>query len=862
MATITTDTFLDGGTARTAGESWTLNGATLTVRTDTRWHANAPASMTGTLGAITGSNSLGATLKFDGTQVRWMPYDAGSGNVPAIGTTITQGGVSGYLLGVWADYTSAPTAVGAAMPATGYIKFREVTGGTYSAGALTGIGASATGPDVVGWIEVVLDTGATWTFYRGGHGIIFDGSWFEIGTTNGSIGQTMQVPTNGGGANTSVVAVQVETSPGSGQYEWYGCASTTSGWTTTNFTTDTRAKVVQTVGGGQIRFGSNGTNNIGYVPASGCKVRVPNIFGRHASPASRATNAAPPTSLSTIGSSMTTGGAKLKIYNLMSDSWQLQPDGASSIEINNSALSYMLSNNPGAVSIVNSCFSKTVAHTAYNIGILYCPSVNISSNYFLKFTGNSSAYNGVGTAAYLSGCSNITISANKLSVSSKSNNGNALILISCINATIDSNKTLGYGITVERCTDIAISNSDYTDSTAGATTASTSYVFTCTYSKNVTYSDMTIGNSNEYSNSHPQQAFFYTAGNIGNIRIKNVGTYASPLTVGATNRTQYLNIAWGFNDTDVKFSRIYLSNIATMTWASASGFSASNISYENVYINSGPTSTIYLGGVSVKGSRLNTGNAGINYSGTHIADEFYSATNGRIKCLFAAPSTSTAGQWEVVVNDNSVAGFTGYGDIALKDAGDYAIYTMNYFAIGHTGFSGTASIGTRLSSTNMVATFQYDIGGGWNGAWLTAAQMASVIPDPAFGVKLKFKIELTIGGTVRTANSITLYTTTTNGGSANLYPLSTASLGFTGLQPGSEVRVYAGTDPATSVEIGGIESTSGSTFSFSHSYGGTDGYIMIFALGYQPIYIPYTFKSVDDSILIQQVIDRNYTNPA
>ena len=46
MATITSDTYLDEGTSRTAGETWACNGSTLTIRTDTRWHANAPASGT------------------------------------------------------------------------------------------------------------------------------------------------------------------------------------------------------------------------------------------------------------------------------------------------------------------------------------------------------------------------------------------------------------------------------------------------------------------------------------------------------------------------------------------------------------------------------------------------------------------------------------------------------------------------------------------------------------------------------------------------------------------------------------------------------------------------------------------------
>lgn len=89
-----------------------------------------------------------------------MAYTGGSGTVPAIGTMVSQGGTSGYLLGVWASLTSLATVVGQAMPATGYLKFREVTG-SFAAGALTGITATASGPDVTGWMEVVCDQAAT-----------------------------------------------------------------------------------------------------------------------------------------------------------------------------------------------------------------------------------------------------------------------------------------------------------------------------------------------------------------------------------------------------------------------------------------------------------------------------------------------------------------------------------------------------------------------------------------------------------------------------------------------------------------------------------------------------------------------------
>ncbi|MBV5331312.1 hypothetical protein JZU69_02665, partial [bacterium] len=134
------------------------------------------------------------------------------GNVPTIGTTITQGGVSGYLLGVWASLASAPTAVAAAMPASGFIKFREVSNGTFSSGALSGIGASATGPDVQGWMEVVYDQAANITLTRLNKHTTRGGR-FYLDNTTGVLGQTFQVPTNG--SNSYPVGAWIEKEPGS-----------------------------------------------------------------------------------------------------------------------------------------------------------------------------------------------------------------------------------------------------------------------------------------------------------------------------------------------------------------------------------------------------------------------------------------------------------------------------------------------------------------------------------------------------------------------------------------------------------------------------------------------------------------------
>lgn len=89
---------------------------------------------------------------------------------------------------------------------------------------------------------------------------------------------------------------------------------------------------------------------------------------------------------------------------------------------------------------------------------------------------------------------------------------------------------------------------------------------------------------------------------------------------------------------------------------------------------------------------------------------------------------------------------------------------------------------------------------------------------------------------------------------------TTATLTFTGLRSGSEVRCYVGADPTSATEIGGVES-SGTTFAFSHSSGGLSGYIVIHSLGYNSINLPITYSGSDQSIPIQQQLDRNYTNP-
>lgn len=291
MATITTDTHLDGGAVtRTAGEAWTVNsGAKLTVKTDTRWHIKAPALLSGSLGAITINEG---EVIFDSRNIRWLSYINGTGTVPNISASITQSagsGVSGsYLLGVYASLASAPSTPGAVMPSSGFIKFREVTG-SFVTGSLTGseMAIEATNSDVAGWMEVVCDSAAGITVARLGKHTI-RGDWFYLDNTSGVVGQTIQLPTNGGGIDTHCPGIWIETSTGSDSYEyWPALSGSTCGWSRQDLgapsgSTDQRQNFVKTIGSGQIQIGEASD-------LSGSYTSVPAQSGTYASIAQSST---------------------------------------------------------------------------------------------------------------------------------------------------------------------------------------------------------------------------------------------------------------------------------------------------------------------------------------------------------------------------------------------------------------------------------------------------------------------------------------------------------------------------------------------------------------------------------------------
>lgn len=329
--TITTAVNIDTLAAKAGNDVYNINGGYLTVDQDSRYGTNQNTSAS--IGNVTLSATLGGTIEFNGTLVRIIPYNTGTGNVPALDTAITKGGASGKLIGVYSALNVAPTAAGAAMPASGYIKIRQWNSVAYAAGALTGIGATATGLDRVGWLDIIGAESATVTVNRL-NTFKTRGDWFVLGTTDGTRATTYQIPSNG--TNVYHPGVWVETAAGSGSYEFYPCAGSVQAATAATFATDeVRGRWCWISAAGLLRFGHDGTNSTGgFCPETGRAIRMPNVFFSNATVAAPTVTVLPAASIGTRQEFLTTGGGVIDL-EFCSMSWYLNVAQAYSLNMTN-----------------------------------------------------------------------------------------------------------------------------------------------------------------------------------------------------------------------------------------------------------------------------------------------------------------------------------------------------------------------------------------------------------------------------------------------------------------------------------------------------------------------------------------------
>ena len=839
--------------ARTGGDTVDTNGFIFTIDQDTRYGLTGGATLS--LGSLTINASKGGIIDVDARTVRMIPYNSGSGNVPAYNTVISQGGVTGKLIRVQSAINATPTAVGAAMPATGFITVKQVAGGAYAAGALTGIGATATGADVAGFIELVADDAATINCNRLGT-LRMRGEWFLVGSTSGSNATTYQLPTNG--SVQYYPGVQVETSAGSGVYEWWPCAGSLTAASST--ATDARGQCCWITTAGLLRFGSDGTNTVGQLPGAGRAIRVPNIITACCTTAARGTNALPNATLATRFDLTTTGGGVIEM-DKVNLAWYPSISQAYSVSMVDVGILTQLSLSEVAqpMTLTRVCVGQEAANTQTGLIMNLCFAGGTITDVHVTRAG-------LATAVYIATLTDIAgFTFNNLRLNSrlvKANVGAGSVLATrVVDCDFTNTKIVGAKAILVACTDVSFTTTSYADVVTG-TTATTA-------AQNNSVFELVTANSSGLkfdgidffglTNVHPYlQILNVGVAGCSNIKLRNIGTSpSSPLSLGSANQTAYLiNIGNGFAASDVKVQKCFVSNTRTGLYTVDN--SSTRITFENVmgdYADVPVASGLNMLHKGVGSTPTYAAQTGVY--GTHWWDHFTSATAGRIAIVMNEPTSLTAS--EVVLTGG--AAFTAAGGLYMPTIGMTATFTMPYFSKGHSSFTNTALVMAGGGAVgNFTFAYQIDTGSGF-GAWsseLSAAALGTALSGLSISASTGFKLKLRITTSVANTTAITsVYVTTGSSAAAqaNYYPLDVVDLTLTGLVSGSDVVVLqSGTETVRS----SVDSNVGSTWKYTYETPETVD-ICVYQPGYIPFFIRgYPLGSTNASLPVAQVADVSY----
>lgn len=793
------------------GETITCNaGSLLTINADVRW--NQQAAVMGTL-----SMQSSGSFLIDGTQVWEVPFSASTGNVPtqaALGSNGVTGGTSGAtgeLTRVWATGSLTPAAAGGAMPATGFVKLRSRTGNFQNGETITlpgGATVTASGAGQRSWIHVVgaETTSISGSTLTGTYDLT--GDWYELGTTNGADDQTFQFPV----ADTCP-AIWVETAASSGVYEVWLCAGDRWG-TATQFipTTGERGKwfgIDRTTG--VITIARRATNSCGTKPASGCKVRIGNIICSSSTSANWDANTLNSNTESRYRINTTYPYAASKITSNLYHSVQRATltDSGVSHALNAGTimtrvgigicLNFAAQNN--VTSIFTSGLIRGCSWTDVRVG-----SFGRSGQAIINFTNTN----------------NITWTRVRIDVfgdTAAATRGGIMRWVAftgCNDVSIDDYTVIGAETTFSACNRVTVNNQKYADLMLGTTVATGAQYALSTFTNCQNFNISEFSTFDGLANVHPYSGL-YLFDTYNNFTVTNIGSSASPYNLGTANAGRVI-AAFGAGET-LLMRRVYTVNPATGNVQITSGTSRS-FQLINVWGN-GTINTNWnqSDGAVVKGCRFGVFQTPVGQAGGWFFNDVVSSdTAGAIDAIFAPASTSAL-----------TSALMTQSGLYLKNVGDSMTVEMDYFSLGHTGFTSIVS-----SLTNQTVEFQYDIGSGWNGTWL-AATTANVTAigaiDPATGVKLRVRTTATAANAV--VGSIRFVTSTTSSAAQTQYPLPVPiyDIAITNIVSGSRMQIY---NETTATELfNAVVTGTEYTATYENGVGYSNGDIVRVRLTYQ-----------------------------
>ena len=803
------------------GDSITINtNSTLTINSDVRWGQQAAV-----IGAITIDAATGGTLLIEGRQVWWIPFDSSSGNVPALGTVGTEdvsagGSNVGEFLGVWTALATAPLSAGSIMPPSGFIKLRRKTAAINDNDILTFAGGGTVTVDSIsggqrGWIHVVGKEATAITVPRLGE-LEAAGDWFLLGETSGADDQTFQYP-----VPDNCPCFFMEDM--SGGYDIWLNAGSRWGAATATVATDARGKFFgcdNTTG--ILTIARRVSNNCGYKPASGRKVYIPNIIISN----STATD----WSVNTINATPATrwdfnfgGAGKIKLRKC-TGTWYFYIQYAYAVDVADCGFLHPVIIDTIATTVSADRCGLGVdgsSSTATPLSLFNLDNVTFSRCVNMRYSVATDAQVYV---VRLDNCKNVTfnscISYSFGDTTSDLHTSGVVWGLSAVNSqtvSFDNCACVGCHFNAVSSSDVLITNTQYADCMRGTT--QTTKPFTAAIVLGTAVTGVIVDGFSNFAgltDVHPYTAIIHHSGGANNNLIRNIGSPDVEYDCGSSNAVGYVINTGSSSDLTVR--RVYTKNVRSNVLASNG--SMRNLTIENLWGDVDDLLILYGVNIIFKGGRtaFNTIVGSTNY-GIHWSDAWISTTTGTIIAHGQEPLISTADQCAVTSGSPL---WNGLGGVTFPTVGDAVTWTMPYFALGITSFANIAPVLRGTNPTYCTFQFQYDLGAGWNGSWLTldAATLAAVgsgIINPATGVKLKFLVTRSSGATTPIVTLITVYTVTDAVSQQIQYPLPFTSSGsVTNVVSGSRLQIM---NMTTEEEIyNGV--VSGTSYSYSY-YNGT-----------------------------------------
>jgi hypothetical protein len=622
--TITSSVNIDSLPLKTGSDSYFINGGYLTIDQDSRYGTNQ--SLTSMLGPVTISTTIGGTVEVNATKVRLIPFESGSGNVPGYDTIISQGSASGKLLTVYSSTFGIPVTTGSAMPSSGFIKIRQWNSTNFTTGSLSGITASSTGQDTAGWLEIVgrdaTSTGVNdFTIPRLGEAK-FLGDWYYVGTTSGNRVTTYEIP--GNGSRTFLAGVWVETTSSSDVYEFYPYAQDKLATSSAIPTDYLRGKVCWISTASILRFGHDGTNsNGGYLPPSGSRIRIPNIFLYGALAGGEATNSIPTGAIDSRYEFKTTGAGRVTLDKVACSGWYANFVQPYSVNISSSAImSYLnISECPTYVQLYDAGLSQVTVNPAlFGVRFNLCQEGgSIENCVFAINTQNQSLA--------LTDCENFTLKNNKIIALGSKNISNGVLEGTRLSNCVFSGNTIGVGeLKFTQCQNIKVYSSTYYSVAVGrppAITSSNSPANSVAAScENILFDGLSYGGLFDVGHS---SFLKLNQGGCSNIILRNIGSIENPLAISTSNKVY-----------DAPWSRV--TTVATVTKNNHSLKSGDNI---HVFITSNST-TIPLGGKFPTVINSNTFTIPVVNSGDLTGTISYVGTGGNGQNYIIAADVNSA----------------------------------------------------------------------------------------------------------------------------------------------------------------------------------------------------------------------------